>query len=215
MTKTVAASSSGIEKILAGYPDAQRDSLIPLLQDVQEKQGYLSRESVEAVGKALGVTKIPVVKRQGIPAYDPRGLKGNGISYAVSTQGADHTFGPLIAPSAKDEEIPALIIDTQIRIALTNDFMCNFISALIVEDPAVVPGLYAGAYGGEWTMEKCREMARETIRIERIFNEKAGFTKEDDRLPEFFSKPAYEGGPVFHYTDEQLRKNINSIYQYK
>jgi len=66
MVATVVASSSGIQEILEGYPHAQRDSLIPLLQDVQEKQGYLSRESVEAVGKALD---IPVSKIYGVATF--------------------------------------------------------------------------------------------------------------------------------------------------
>jgi NADH-quinone oxidoreductase E subunit len=66
MTATVAASSPGIQEILAGYPNAQRDSLISLLQDVQERQGYLSRESVEAVGKALD---IPVSKIYGVATF--------------------------------------------------------------------------------------------------------------------------------------------------
>ena len=64
MTATVA--SSGIQEILTGYPNAQRDSLIPILQDVQEKQGYLSRESVEMVGKALD---IPASKIYGVATF--------------------------------------------------------------------------------------------------------------------------------------------------
>jgi len=64
MTTTLA--SSGVQDILAGYPSAQRDSLIPILQDVQEKQGYLSRESVEAVGKALNV---PVSNIYGVATF--------------------------------------------------------------------------------------------------------------------------------------------------
>jgi aldehyde:ferredoxin oxidoreductase len=34
-----------------------------------------------------------VVKNQGLPAYDPRPVKGMGITYATSTMGADHTAG--------------------------------------------------------------------------------------------------------------------------
>ena len=64
MTATVV--SSKIQEILTGYPNAQRDSLIPILQDVQEKQGYLSRESVEMVGKALN---IPVSKIYGVATF--------------------------------------------------------------------------------------------------------------------------------------------------
>jgi NADH-quinone oxidoreductase subunit E len=65
MTATV-ASSSVVQEILTGYPNAQRDSLIPILQDLQEKQGFLSRDSVEAVGKALD---IPVSKIYGVATF--------------------------------------------------------------------------------------------------------------------------------------------------
>nr|WP_279384396.1 aldehyde ferredoxin oxidoreductase C-terminal domain-containing protein [Geotalea toluenoxydans] len=44
------------------------------------------------VGKVYGVTRVPVVKNQAIPAYDPRSIKGIGITYATSTMGADHTM---------------------------------------------------------------------------------------------------------------------------
>jgi len=177
--------------------------------------GRLLGNGAEAVGKALAVTRIPAVKHQAIAGYDPRGFKGNGITYAVSTQGADHTFGVVNVPNLKDEEIPGMVIESQTKNALTNDFLCLFMGPLVLEDPSVLPDLYAGAFGGEWTMEKCRERARETLKTERIFNERAGFTAADDILPEFFRKPGYEGGPVFNFTDEQVQQHINSIYQYK
>ena len=66
MTATVADPSSRIQEILADYPNAQQDALIPILQDVQEKQGYLSREAVEEVGKALN---MPVSKIYGVATF--------------------------------------------------------------------------------------------------------------------------------------------------
>ena len=177
--------------------------------------GRLIGQGTEILGKALGVERIPVVKHQGIPAYDPRGFKGNGITYCVSTQGADHTFGMVVAPGAPDEKLPDMAIESHISTAIANDFLCAFISGMVMSDPDMLPSLYAGAYGGEWTMEKCREQAKETLKIERMFNEGAGFTSKDDRLPEFFSKPGYEGGPAFTFTDEQVQKHMNAIYEYK
>ena len=46
-----------------------------------------------SVGRSYGLTRIPVVKNQAIPAYDPRAVKGIGVTYATSTMGADHTSG--------------------------------------------------------------------------------------------------------------------------
>ena len=59
--------------------------------------GRLIGNGAGAVGTAYGVTRVPVVKNQAIPAYDPRAIKGIGITYATSTQGADHTMGYTIA----------------------------------------------------------------------------------------------------------------------
>ena len=177
--------------------------------------GRLIGQGTEALGKALGVTRIPVVKHQGIPAYDPRGFKGNGITYCVSTQGADHTFGMVIAPGRPDEELPAMSIESHITTAMANEFLCSFINGLVLGDPDLLSEMYAGAFGGEWSMDKCREMAVESLKIERMFNEGAGFTSADDRLPEFFSEPGYEGGPAFTFTDEEVQKHMNEIYAYK
>ncbi|MBI5547838.1 MAG: aldehyde ferredoxin oxidoreductase, partial [Deltaproteobacteria bacterium] len=41
-------------------------------------------------GKALGVERVPVVKNQALPAYDPRGVQGIGVTYATTPMGADH-----------------------------------------------------------------------------------------------------------------------------
>ena len=179
--------------------------------------GRLLGEGTEAVGKALGVTRIPVVKGQGLAAYDPRGLKGYGITYSVSTQGADHTFGALANPAATDDEIPNLIFKNMVETAIRNDFLCSFGSPPFREEPTIMEGLYAGLFGGEWTIERLTEIAVETIRIERMFNEDAGFTEEDDRLPEFMRhpEPQFEGAlPPFPYSDELVCEKMNTIYRY-
>ena len=59
--------------------------------------GRILGGGTEHVGTTYGVTRVPVVKHQGIPAYDPRSVKGIGITYATSTMGADHTSGYTIA----------------------------------------------------------------------------------------------------------------------
>ena len=44
-------------------------------------------------GKVFGVERVPVVKNQALPAYDPRAVQGMGVTYATSPMGADHTAG--------------------------------------------------------------------------------------------------------------------------
>jgi len=55
-----------IDKILANYSDSGRDSLIPLLQEIQEKEGYLSETAIVKTGKKL---KIPTSKIYGVATF--------------------------------------------------------------------------------------------------------------------------------------------------
>ncbi|MDR0522679.1 MAG: NADH-quinone oxidoreductase subunit NuoE [Planctomycetaceae bacterium] len=63
MTTSIAET---VKEILADHPGDERDSLIPILQEVQERLGFLSRESVEIVGKTLG---IPASKIYGVATF--------------------------------------------------------------------------------------------------------------------------------------------------
>jgi aldehyde:ferredoxin oxidoreductase len=55
--------------------------------------GRVLGQGVTTTGKVFGITRIPAVKGQSLPAHEPRSLKGLGVTYAVSPQGADHTAG--------------------------------------------------------------------------------------------------------------------------
>lgn len=66
MSSAVQSIEEGVKKILVGYPQAGRDSLIPILQEIQEKQGFLSREAVVSVGKALN---LPASKIYGVATF--------------------------------------------------------------------------------------------------------------------------------------------------
>jgi NADH-quinone oxidoreductase E subunit len=58
--------TADIEPILEKYPDAKRDSLIPILQEVQERNGYISKEAVIGIGRALN---LPPSKVYGVATF--------------------------------------------------------------------------------------------------------------------------------------------------
>ncbi|HBT76987.1 MAG TPA: NADH-quinone oxidoreductase subunit NuoE [Planctomycetaceae bacterium] len=66
MSTTTTSITAGVKEILSAHPEAKRDSLIPILQEIQEKQGFLSREAVVEVGKALN---LPVSKIYGVATF--------------------------------------------------------------------------------------------------------------------------------------------------
>jgi NADH-quinone oxidoreductase E subunit len=59
-------SENGIAAVLAAHEGAGRDALIPILQEVQEAEGYLSREAVVAIAKGLG---LPASKVYGVATF--------------------------------------------------------------------------------------------------------------------------------------------------
>jgi NADH-quinone oxidoreductase E subunit len=57
---------NAVETVLKKHPRAGRDALIPILQEVQESQGYLSREAVTRISKHLN---LPATKIYGVATF--------------------------------------------------------------------------------------------------------------------------------------------------
>ncbi|MBC8017829.1 MAG: aldehyde ferredoxin oxidoreductase C-terminal domain-containing protein, partial [Verrucomicrobia bacterium] len=154
-----------------------------------------------SVGKAYGVTRVPVVKNQAIPAYDPRSVKGIGITYATSTMGADHTAGYTITtnilnvgghidPLKKDGQVE-LSRNLQIATAAVDSTgMCIFVAFPALDIPECLPALIDminARFGISLTGDDVTNLGKHILKVERQFNIEAGFNKSHDRLPEFFS----------------------------
>jgi aldehyde:ferredoxin oxidoreductase len=140
-------------------------------------------------GKVLGVRRVPVVKNQAISAYDPRAIKGTGVTYATSAQGADHTSGLTIRAQV-DHTDPRGQVElsrgAQYRMA-GYDSLGACIFAGFALDAALVRDLIRGRHGWDVTDTFLTDLGRESILMERQFNRAAGFTPADDRLPEWLT----------------------------
>jgi len=172
-----------------------------------------------SVGKAYGVTRVPVVKNQGIPAYDPRSVKGIGITYATSTMGADHTSGYTIAtnilnvggyvdPLKKDGQVE-LSRNLQIATAAVDSTgMCIFIAFPALDIPECLPALIDminARFGINLTGDDVTNLGKHILKVEHQFNLDAGFTNKDDRLPEFFNtEPVAPHNAIWDFTGEEI-----------
>lgn len=181
--------------------------------------GRIIGNGAATVGRAYGVTRVPVVKNQAIPAYDPRAIKGIGITYATSTMGADHTAGYTVATNilGSGGQVDPLKKDGQIELsrnlqiataAIDSTGLCLFTAFAILDDekllPAVVDMMNA-RFGTELSVDEVMELGKSVLRMERDFNERAGFTNKDDRLPEFFSRePLPPHNSVWDFTGQEI-----------
>ena len=181
--------------------------------------GRIIGNGAGAVGRAFGLTRVPVVKNQAIPAYDPRAIKGIGITYATSTQGADHTMGYTIAtnilgvggkldPLTKEGQVE-LSRNLQIATAaIDSTGMCLFIAFAALDNAACLPALIDlinAKYGLALTGDDVVNLGKYILKTERGFNTAAGFAAADDRLPEFFyTEPLPPHNVVFDFTGQEI-----------
>ncbi|MBJ6800738.1 aldehyde ferredoxin oxidoreductase family protein [Geomonas propionica] len=172
-----------------------------------------------SVGRTYGVTRVPVVKNQGIPAYDPRSVKGIGITYATSTMGADHTSGYTIAtnilnvggyvdPLKKEGQVE-LSRNLQIATAAVDSTgMCIFVAFPALDIPECLPALIDminARFGIALTGDDVTNLGKYILKLERDFNQKAGLTNVHDRLPDFFkTEPVAPHNAVWDFTDEEI-----------
>ncbi len=151
-------------------------------------------------GKVYGVTRVPAVKGQGIPAYDPRSCKGNGVTYATSPMGADHTAGYAVTANILNVggKVDPLLPDGQADLsrnlqiataAVDSTGLCLFVAFAVLDNPEALPAIVDminAQYGLALTTDDVAGLGQQILKVEREFNRKAGFTSADDRLPEFF-----------------------------
>ena len=204
---------------LAEFGDCE--AAINLLEEVRKGTplGRIIGNGAGAVGKMFGVEKVPVVKNQALPAYDPRAVQGIGVTYATSPQGGDHTAGYAVATNLmkvggdvdplKPEGNAELSRNLQIATAsIDASGFCLFIAFAILDQPETFQAMLDmvnSFYGWNWTADDWGDYGTAILKNERDFNKRAGFTKHDDRLPAFFSKePLSPHGVKFAVTDEEL-----------
>lgn len=171
--------------------------------------GRIIGSGATTVGKIYGVRKVPAVKGQALPAYDPRAIKGLGVTFATSPQGADHTAGQTLRAQinhhAKEGQIEASQKAQLVNTIFDMLGICYFASGAVAGRFDMLAELASAYVGVEYTGEDLVQLAKETNRLELAFNKEAGFSPADDRLPEhFYEEVNPASGTVFDFTDEEL-----------
>ncbi|HEY6873198.1 MAG TPA: aldehyde ferredoxin oxidoreductase C-terminal domain-containing protein [Geobacteraceae bacterium] len=202
-------------------PFGDGPGVLRLLEEIGQGTplGRILGNGAAMVGRAYGVTRVPVVKGQGIPAYDPRSVKGIGITYATSTQGADHTMGYAVATNIlkvggfidplKNEGQVELSRNLQIATAaIDSTGLCLFVAFPALDIPetlAAIVDMLNAKYGIALTGDDVVALGKQVLKTEHAFNLAAGFTKEDDRLPEFFAEdPCPPHNVTWTFTGEEI-----------
>jgi aldehyde:ferredoxin oxidoreductase len=213
-----------MEAGIAKFGDAQ--AAIDLVKQVGEGTplGRILGSGAAVAGKVFGVERVPVVKGQSMPAYDPRAVQGIGVTYATTTMGADHTAGYAVATNllSVGGSVDALKPEGQVELsrnlqiataAIDSSGMCLFIAFAILDQAdtfQALVDLLASFTGTDMTADDVTALGKSVLKIERDFNQRAGFTPQDDRLPGYFYREKLAPHDVtFGVTDEELDQVFN------
>ena len=173
--------------------------------------GRVIGDGAVSVGRKFHIERVPAVKGQAMSAYEPRSIKGTGVTYATTPQGADHTCGLTIRAKINH-------LDPKVQIEVSRNAQYNMagydtLGACIfagfgyaATPDGVIKRLLAACRG--WTEVPdaiLQALGKETLRMEREFNRRAGFTKADDRLPKWMMEEVVpETGQAFDVSEDDL-----------
>ncbi|MCL4269020.1 MAG: aldehyde ferredoxin oxidoreductase [Anaerolineales bacterium] len=170
------------------------------------------------MGKKYNIERVPAVKGQAMSAYEPRSIKGTGLTYATTPQGADHTCGLTIRAQVNHldpTQQKEISLNAQLNMAGYDTIgACIFAGFGYAATPdGVVKRLLRARYGWQDVPDNILQaLGKETIKLEREFNKRAGFTAKDDRLPEWMTREAIpENGSVFDISEDVLDHIFDGI----
>jgi aldehyde:ferredoxin oxidoreductase len=193
--------TNGEGKLEWGDPDGMTEAA--RMVAFRDGLGDVMAEGAEATAKHFGHPELSMtVKGQGIPAYDPRGLKGMGIGYATSNRGACHLraytpaaelgvmpFNSLKVDPLDWEGKGELVMIFQNVHAFSDSMdLCKFSAfAMGAEEYAQQYSVMAGI---PFTADDVLKTGERIYNLERHYNNLAGFKEGSDYLPKRFTEEA-------------------------
>jgi len=206
----------------AGYRNfSDGQAAIEMMEEIANgtEFGKILGNGPDAVGKHFNHPRVPTVKGQSIAAYDPRGMQGNGVTYATSPMGADHTAGNLVGaylsgtlnPLEADGQVEASR-NAQIAMASLDCTGLCLLAGTVLVDPQAQEALLKminAKLGARLNQDDVNALGLRVLQAEQAFNRRAGFTNKDDRLaPFFYQEPLPPHNKVFIVSNENLDKTL-------
>jgi aldehyde:ferredoxin oxidoreductase len=171
-----------------------------------------SRRAAETIGHH-SIAFAPQVKGLEIPGYEPRALQTMALGFAVGSRGADHNRSGAyeVDFSEKVDRRHATLdavhhaIETEDKAALMDSLIiCKFLRGVFTDFYAEAADMLQRVTGWDATADELRETARRIVGIKRQFNLLAGWTLEEDTLPERFLNTPLPSDPTAALSREQL-----------
>jgi aldehyde:ferredoxin oxidoreductase len=184
------------------------EALVDMMSRIGRREGFgdVLAEGAARVAERFGRPDLFMgVKKQEFPAYDPRGVLGMGVQYATSNRGACHVRGYMIAaevlgvpekldPLTPDGKAAMDIAFQDLTAALDSSGICLFVTFSI--GAPELTAMLKTATGFDCDEQSLMLAGERIWNLERLFNQRAGFTRKDDTLPKRMMTEPMPDGPA-------------------
>jgi aldehyde:ferredoxin oxidoreductase len=188
------------------------DRLLELIRDTAYRRG-LGHEMAEGsyrMAEKFGASELSMsVKKLELPAYDPRGMQGQGLVFATGNRGACHETGNMLGPEVL--ALPRLIdrFATQGKAGIVSVHQdsaavidslvyCKFANMAVAEE--FLARTLTAVTGEHFTADDLMMVGERVWTLERLYNLREGFTKDEDTLPDRLLNEAVADGPSQGFT---------------
>lgn len=185
----------------------QAEKILGLVEDTAYRRGFGAEmaEGSYRMADKYGAPELSMsAKKLELPAYDPRGMQGQGLVFATGNRGGCHETGNMLGPEVL--ALPRLIdrfatqgksgiVSVHQNSAAVIDSLvyCKFANMAVAED--FFARTLNALTGEEFTVDDLMKVGERVWNLERLYNLREGFSKDDDTLPKRLLEEPVEEGP--------------------
>ena len=227
---TIAFAMECVERGLLDEPwlrFGSGDAMLRAIELIGQREGigHLladgSRRAADAIGGG-SLSFAPQVKGLEIPGYEPRALQTMALGFAVGARGADHNRSGAYEVDFSDKvdrrhatlESVRHAIDTEDRAALMDSLiLCKFLRGVFTDFHAECADMLQKVTGWDVTADELRATARRIVAAKREVNVRAGWTQDEDTLPDRFLNTPLPNDPAATLTRERLQELVAEYHR--
>ena len=206
------------------FGDAQ--AILSLIQDIAYRRnlGDALAEGSRRFAESHGAVESAMqVKGMELPAYEPRAMAGQGLAFATSNRGACHLRGNMLNPEilgipklanrlAPEGSAGLLIYHQHLAAAFDAIGMCKFAGFALSDEH--LARMLSAATGISFAAQSLHATGERIWNLERLYNLREGFTRQDDTLPGRFLKEPLPEGPAKGRTVD-LAPMLDDYYRFR
>jgi aldehyde:ferredoxin oxidoreductase len=227
---TIAFAMECVERGLLDEPwlaFGSADALLRAIELIGRREGIGdllaegSRRAADAIGQG-SIAFAPQVKGLEIPGYEPRGLQTMALGFAVGARGADHNRSGAYDVDFSDKvdrrhatlDSVRHAIETEDRAALMDSLiLCKFLRRVLDDFYGESAQMLRAVTGWDVTADELRDTAQRIVSAKRQFNLLAGWTLEEDTLPERFFNTPLPNDPAASLSRERLEELVAEYHR--